>query len=920
MTTEFVGRRVELDRLAPVLEATRGGQLQLVVLQGEAGIGKTRLLEEVVFYAAGRGFRTLVGRADDFDKRVPFAALRLALGPALRDDDGAAVDDARALDAALHLAAIPGQAPEAPEVFELLYRVLSRWTARGPVLLAIDDVHSADADTVAALGFLARHVRDRLLLVVAARAHTPDLTVEVATAIVHLRAVTDGLLIEVGPFDAGDTATLVASQLGGTPTQATVDRVLGSTGGNPFFTVELLRALADSGMIHDAGGGGLDVAADAPLAVTAGTTILHRVFRLGPVVRDVASAAAILPQLSLDDLPWLAAASGVDEDAVGGAFDALVEANVLQTVGDGYRFTHPIVRNTIYEDLGPARRRRLHSTYAEMLLQRRALGGDIDIVDVARHLRFATPSSHEAAAAIFIEAGDTSLGQAPRSAAAWYGDALRLMNSASGQRGMVLARLARANYLASNNEAAATAAREALVLLPPGPLRARSAHLCFAALQTCGRVDEALELFDQLASEPGVVTPRMIAQRAQLLLWLSRIGEAETELDRAGVLAGPQGHHFVDTVRLHLLWTAGRPAEARRLADRMTAKLETYPPVVRAGTLIALSSSFVYNGEPLAAEAAFEALGDGPIRTATVATQLVWLHYSLGRWDEALELASRTEVELENGGDRTVLPLLLRAVAHMRAERGELQGIAALRERLLGGQVFRPNSLAAVGRLDLAAGDLDSARAMLRRACDLELRSGRIGTSAWTLYWLAEVEVLAGRAPAAAAVCDSLAEVARDGSGARSQALQHLTLAMVRSDVEEAQLALMAAESGGLAFERARALQLCGSLRADAELLVAAAEAYRSLGITARQRDVSQALRQLGRRMPRRVTAPGQLSAMEHELARLVGEGMTNRQIASVVHLSPKTIEVYLSRLYVKVGCASRVDLAVAVSSGRLNG
>jgi DNA-binding NarL/FixJ family response regulator len=144
-----------------------------------------------------------------------------------------------------------------------------------------------------------------------------------------------------------------------------------------------------------------------------------------------------------------------------------------------------------------------------------------------------------------------------------------------------------------------------------------------------------------------------------------------------------------------------------------------------------------------------------------------------------------------------------------------------------------------------------------------------------------------------------------------------LSQALVESDSDAAEHARSIAIERGLAFDAACALARLGAIRGDAEVLAAAHEELGRIGAVVRQRGVTHELRKLGRRAPRQRRS-GTLTAVEAEIAELVAEGLSNRQIAERALLSPKTVEVYLSRIYAKLRCRSRVELAVFVNGGRL--
>jgi DNA-binding CsgD family transcriptional regulator len=184
---------------------------------------------------------------------------------------------------------------------------------------------------------------------------------------------------------------------------------------------------------------------------------------------------------------------------------------------------------------------------------------------------------------------------------------------------------------------------------------------------------------------------------------------------------------------------------------------------------------------------------------------------------------------------------------------------------------------------------------------------------------LVEIDLADGDVARACQRLPRLDEILREGASPWLRAHTLRTRATATANAEGALEARRAALDEGLAFEAAASTLLLGDLRDDTALLLEAHDAFAGLGAEPWRRRTANELRKRGRAAPAGQARPkGGLSDTEQELARLVSSGLTNREIARALHFSPKTIEVYLSRLYEKTGCASRVELASAFSAGRL--
>jgi DNA-binding SARP family transcriptional activator len=377
--TAFVGRRAERRRLTELWRETAAGPAHLVVVTGEPGVGKTRLVEEFRHWAADRGATTASARS--------YAAEgALAYAPVVTWLRGLGVSRWRARLPAAHLAALAPLLPELsiepapPEpgsrlrLFDAMARALH--AGAGRVLLVADDLHAADSPTLQFLHYLLRAELDAPLLVVAtARLAETDAGHPLHGLLAGLRALGRCSELSLRRLDRAETAAL-ARRLGHALGGADADRLHTETDGNPLFVVEALRA-----GWH--GGGPPPVLTPRVQAV-----LEARLLQLTPGARDlVGVAAAAGSSVSVD---VLTRAHPHGEDQAAHDLDELWRRQILLTSGgDTYDFSHDRLREVAYRGLSPVQRRRYHGSLATVL--REVYAGRLDAVagQVAAHLHSA---------------------------------------------------------------------------------------------------------------------------------------------------------------------------------------------------------------------------------------------------------------------------------------------------------------------------------------------------------------------------------------------------------------------------------------------------------------------------------------------------------------------------------------------------
>src|SRR5215211_225759 len=483
----LVGRDAEVAQLRAALELAAAGRPATVVVAGEAGVGKTRLVAQLLGEAAGRGAVALTGGCLDVGEGVlAYAPLVEALRPLPSVTEPAELErvlgGARAelarlvpeLGSPAEAGGTPASAPLAPtRLFELLLGTLHRLAETGPLLVVVEDLHWADQSTRDLLGFLVRNLRGGVALVLTYRSDELHRRHPLRPFLAELDRSGRAERLELDRLGRRDLGKLLAGILGEPPAPALVGEVLARSEGNPFFAEELLAAHLEGSRL--------------PLILR--DLVLARVAALSEPTQRVLEVAAVAG--TRVDHQLLAAVVGQDpeqlvwllREAVGRQHVAADEA------GDAYAFRHALVQEAIYDDLLPVQRGPLHAAYARALERRIEQLGDARGTPGAAAVERGQLAYHWYAAHDMGQALVASVraGQAAESASALaealghYERALELWDLAPEvaarsplDRGAVLYRAAEAANLAGYNDRAVALGRLALdrVDTAAEPLRA----------------------------------------------------------------------------------------------------------------------------------------------------------------------------------------------------------------------------------------------------------------------------------------------------------------------------------------------------------------------------------------------------------------------------------------------------------------
>ncbi|HVA91507.1 MAG TPA: DUF6788 family protein [Chloroflexota bacterium] len=415
---DLIGRDVELAQVRACLGAAREGKGQLVILTGEAGIGKTRLAEEGAEAAALLGFTVLWGRSGEGEHDLPYASFSEALRAYSRTRPAKALrrelQGAEAvLDLAPELAALVGLHPPAPlgnagaERLRLWTSIRAVFAAAGqnrPVALILDDLHWADEATLGLLMFLARRSGDlRLLLIGTMRDDVPP-THPMRELMLEGHRQGGMTTIELRGLLPEHVSTLAGRVLGVPVPFERASALHAQCNGNPFFVTELAALLAarrqDEGTADRAEAAALD--GEEALPTTVRQTLARRLDRLEMGARALLRAGAVIGLRFSAEL--LAILVGQDRTATEDALDEAVASGLLREEDTGYVLTHNLLRRALYEELLPGQRRRLHERAGLELAARHEQRGNPSAETVAYH--FVRTNDHRRAVNWLERAGD----------------------------------------------------------------------------------------------------------------------------------------------------------------------------------------------------------------------------------------------------------------------------------------------------------------------------------------------------------------------------------------------------------------------------------------------------------------------------------------------------------------------------------
>ncbi|WP_233512717.1 helix-turn-helix transcriptional regulator [Micromonospora deserti] len=943
-STVLVGRQRELEALRDALARARAGEPTTVLVGGEAGVGKTRLLEEFGRQATEAGARLLVGQCLELGEAgLPFAPFAAALRAVLRRDGAGVFDGYEAEFARLlpELArgpvgvAAPPVAPgsDAPRgyLFDLVAELFHRLATGQPLVLVIEDLHWADRSTRDLIGFLVRAARTaRLLLVCTYRTDELHRGHPLRPFLAELDRARGVERLELGRLDRDGTGAILADLLGAEPAARAVDDIHDRTQGNPLFIEELAAAGDPIGC--------------AALPETLRDLLLARVDRLPDGAQRVLRIAAAGGTRFAHQL--LAEVAGLPEPELEDALRAAVAAQLVVADPDGdYEFRHALVREAVHDELLPGEHARLHARFAAAIeAQPHLVAAGRAPAEIAHHWY----AAHDHPRAL-VTARAAACAAAERYA---YAEQSRLLErvlelwelvpDAADRLGMdhlaVLEETLAAATTAGDYQRALTLTRAALAEVDSAAEPLRAARLLDRRgrmLVMLGKSDGAAELREAYRLASGVPDgPERRRLLADVAAHLARVDRVDGARIAAEVMAAAEAVG-VDAALLPVQLAVLRRRD--NAPDLGLAELRRSEALSRAaGTAPALVSALVHISDVLfelgryeesaraAADGVTEARRVGISRStgAYLLSNRAEALLALGRWaeaDEACADAARIDPPGVSGLHWLQLRALLRlARGHPAADEAVGRALSFLTMAYL-----HPHQRLPLHELRLeaalAADDLPEAgRAAQAALAEADLAGcPRYGWPVLTA--VARVARRAGDDGLAARVAALAATVPERFPAERAHAAQVAATVARGDDPLAAWRAAVAAwRADGQPWQLGRALLALGEAAAAAgerdEVAAAVAEAAAladRLGAAPLAEQAATLARRVGLRGATR-GRPGAdlLTLREREVLRLVVEGHSNSRIAETLFISPKTASVHVSRIIAKLDVSNRVEAA----------
>ena len=913
------GRETELALIRRELERLADGAETVILVEGAAGMGKSRLLAEAAAIARNLGVKAGSSAADPSETVVELATLFAAL-----------FDGSDPLLDPTDLATPPPQPEQRFWLLRDLQQLLERAAVETPLLIAIDDAHWADGGTVAALRTLPMRLMGLpIAWLVAFR--TPRETTALVRALEQLRQ--EGAeTIALGPLDDEAVGRLAADVLGAQPDQSILEQ-LSEAGGSPFFVVETLLGLQEEGQIRMVDGRAEQIDAQPPRRVS--ERMRERLGRLSDEASDAVTVAASLGRAFTFD--ELARTLGRPASDLLGPVDELLDANLLVERDAKLAFWHDLTREAVRASVPATARRALDRQAAGVLLEAGALPAE-----VAVQLAESAQPGDEVAIESLLEAAKALVTTDPEAAARFGRRALEIAPSHHPRRGETVGTTAIALHIAGNSDEAIAFADQALRATLPAEQEAE-VRLSIAGMFAispnvragAGRV--ALDLPDL----PGVLRARHLASLAHNLVTAGRFEEARAVINDARAALGS-----IDDARAS--FTLRTAESAHEYADgRFERSLELITAAHREGLFAGddqrLRLVHMWHGELLSVldryDEAFAIAVDG--LAAAQRDRQGWAYQMFDTWHGRMLLRTGRLSEalavldgrfaLEDGTHAAAVldAAGIVALGRLTIHTGDVRQARRLRDvaRVMlarGPATVRDHASWLLALFATAEGDHDSARDLLRSRRD---PGERPVLPRFPLDIADEVQLAR---IALATKDEELAQLALDNSGRRMElnpgiAAIAAVAAHVRGLLEPSRTRL--AEAVDL-FERTpRRLELASAVEdvgrasiatdrdAAVETLGHSLALYTEVGATWDARRVRSRLRELGVRRRLDTAEPetegwGALTASELSVARLVAEGLTNREVAERLFVSPHTVNSHLRHVFTKLGINSRVELA----------
>ena len=927
---QLLDRAAELAAIVAAIDLACAGSGSALLVEGVAGIGKTRLLTQACEQAAQAGMTVLTARAAEFEDGYAWGVVRQLFEAEMRADGGQRLaDDAVALAALALTRDAPRGEEDSFAVLHGLYWLTTDIAQQAPLLLAVDDLHWADQSSQRFVAHLAHRLEGLAVLLVLTVREPRSGTAQQKSLIAGLAAETSVVALRPAALGAAACAEMMRGTLGVDPSPTFQDACRELTGGNPLLLRGLLASLAAEGVK------GTDAEVPHLRRLTPGSvsrSVLLHLGRMPPAALAAARAVAVLGTAATAER---AGCAGLDGDACAEAISALMAERFIE--GErALRFVHPLVRSAVYQDLAPPVRQRWHKRAARMLDEENAAPAEVTV-----HLLAAAATGDAWMVDRLRQAAADARGRGAPDIANQCLERALAEPPPAGARGDVLFELGSTQTFRAP-AAAAEHLAEALARTEAWPRRGEIALALSQALGLCGRFAEAVEVLQAAIGTSGDDRSPIIISLQAALLNVARwdldtrpsmwpVLERQKARAAAGEELAPQLHANLAIELAAAGLDRERAVHHARAAVRATPQLMSLtstalPEAVTVLLFAGLSGEAregaqtwlrlaQQRGWPLASAlaataASLVALYDGDVgQTLAYGQQAM----SCGGWISVMATAFMIPALIDRGTLEEARALL--AAANLNGRLGPTWPYNVARH--------------ARGRLYAAAGDHASA---VRELLEAGERAELWGVRNTTLMpWRSDAAlslIALGDGHEASRLCAEEVELARQWGASRG-----LGIALRASGITEG-----AGRGIELLTEAVSVLRPSPARLELARALIDLGAAYRRAGSRARAReflreglDLAHALGGLAladraRRelvvaggRPRRDATRGRdaLTPSELRVAQLAASGQTNRQIAQALFVTQRTVENHLTSTYAKLEISSRPELPAALAGSR---
>jgi len=1000
----LVGRSAELALLSQTIDEAAKGSGRTVFIVGEGGIGKTRLAAAAAERAARRGWNVATGRAYPVETGVPYALFSDALLPIVQKMDPAALSILTRGASADFGYLFPnlgrstdrerGSAGGDPSEIKarLLWnftQFLGRLSAKQPLFIVLENLQWADASSLELLHFIARQIESQKVVLLGTYNETErDSNPVLRTTEQSLQRL--GLLTahRLAPLTQSDVEDLVHQMFGADPaaTRHFSAMLYEWTRGNPFFVEETLKSLTETGALTRKDGRWTGWEMETlRLPSTIRDVVKARVDRLSGNARTLANLAAVIGTRAAHDT--LAKVSDLSQKDIVSAIDELLAQRVLVETGSVdaiyYDFTHPLLQQVVYSELGQARARLLHATIAEAL---ESLYGDSAFAhadELALHFARAHSQALARKAVRYLHAaGRAALEKyANREAADYLAAALEHLDRdptiVDAPREDIITTLARTRQRLGEYDAAmALWERARAEATERGERRALAdiEHRMGLASYWSGKYTDALSRYEAGLSEGEHADPttmvRLRLAKGIVLQDLGRLREAQAEVEAAlESAAASRLNNDALLSRAHrallLLYAWTGPLElahehgTKALAHATASGQRMLEWTAHWG--MALLGGVSGDADAVVTHiTASERLADqmrSPLLPLWSAELSVQYFSSVGNWDAAIETAERTITLAKSLSQKMLLPRLYVWSGLIYLWRGSAERAKEyfdLAWKLAGGE--KAGSLEGAGdraldvpsivpaHLGLASYHLETGnpREAVRIGEAGLAIADRTGYVVWSLQWLLP---MVGEAALTARDFDRaamhLARMRKDAGRlkhrlglAYADACDGLlawfrdgeprrAIPLLRSSVEQLEAIPFPPQAAKIRRRLAGALMEIGEREEGMKELRKAHDVLAKLGATAELTGTREEMRERGVRPPPKSVTPGAagLTGREIEIARMVASRKSNKEIGGALQISARTVSTHLSNIFLKLSVGSRGELADFVrQNGLLDG